>query len=251
MSKWENVILPPVLMGETFTSGGGYYEKEYVYIKIPYSEKYDHYCFAISSKLVDATSEPELLYINLCMDAEYVLQKDAEYREEGKRYKRYKMTGKELYDTVLEVCEDDFLIKRQKEAETKEKERTKREKKVMGYIVYGVYKGNNYGDKGDLVENYFFENKQTGTYFNQYHEKVSNVQVTYRINKQISKHFFRNNMNVLREKLQKWIWMQKTLECQNALLSVLEDDEPLQVEIAKLQQMLGKEIENETTRQIP
>jgi len=111
MGNWETVILEPALKGEMFTSGSGYYEKEYVYIKIPVSEKYDNYCFAISAKLVDDVSQPELLYINLCMEAEYVLQKAPEHREDGKRYKRYKMTGKELYETVLEAYEDDFFSK--------------------------------------------------------------------------------------------------------------------------------------------
>lgn len=250
MNNWENVILDPVLLGETFTSGSGYYEKEYTYIRIPVSEKYEHYCFALSSKLVDVESDPEQLYITLCMAAEYILQKDPEYRETGKRYKRYKLTGQELYESVLEVCEDDFLRKTWQNRESKEKERAKREKRIKGYIVYGHYKGNTYGDKGDLAANYFFENKQTGTYFNQYHERVSNVQVQYRINKKISKHFFRSNMNVLHEKLQKWMWMKKTLESQNALLSVLATEETLRNEIIKLQQSIENEMDAELNRQI-
>lgn len=250
MDKWQLVSLNPALKGETFTSGSGYYEKEYIYINIPTSDKYDHYCFAISTKLVDAESSPDFLYINLCLDAEYTLQKALEYRGEGKRYKRYKMCGKELYEAILEECEDDYFKQWQQDTQRKEQNRIKRENKVMGHIVYGHYKGNTYGQWADISETFFFENTETKTYFNKHHDKVSNVVVKYRIEKPVSKAYFREIEPNIFEKLNKWKWLKRTLEMQENLLSALEEKDLLRNEILKTQELLKKEVEEELNRQL-
>lgn len=248
MGRWIEVILSKELLGERFVSGTGFYEKEYVYINIPDSDKYNHYCFQISAKLVDDKTDTDRLYLSFHSEAKFVLQKSREYRNGKKRYKRYELTGKELYAEVLEACEDTFLNELYKKEEEKIRMRKAREKRIMGKIVYGKYTGNNYGYVADEYNSFFFKNIESSTYFNSIYEKVSNVEVIYCIDELVSKDFFRENVSKLHEKLNKWLLLNEVIDKQNHLMCGLDKSDLLYEELSVFQNRLKEEMDKEIQR---
>ena len=137
--SWDDYRLGKEYIGETIDQGFGYSQN---FITLPENHVYDSgYGFFISSKLA---SEEE---ISLPDDYKVELIMNPELREEGKRYKRYKISGLELKEQVLEPYMD-VLLEKQIKAQ---KEKDRRNKKVMGNIVYGYYKGSIYAP-ADLLK---------------------------------------------------------------------------------------------------
>ena len=121
--SWDDYRLGKEYIGETIDKGFGYSQN---FITLPENQVYDSgYGFFISSKLA---SEEE---ISLPDDYKVELIMNPELREEGKRYKRYKISGLELKEQVLEPYMD-VLLEKQIKAQ---KEKDRRNKKVMGNIV--------------------------------------------------------------------------------------------------------------------
>lgn len=108
--SWDDYRLGKEYIGETIDKGFGYSQN---FITLPENQVYDSgYGFFISSK---RASEEE---ISLPDDYKVELIMNPELREEGNRYKRYKISGLELKEQVLEPYMDVLLekqIKAQKE----------------------------------------------------------------------------------------------------------------------------------------
>ncbi len=188
---WHNIIVGKDLIGECIDKGSGYWKKSYTYINIPdgYYEPWNGYCFLLSSSCVWETT------ITLEDDMKIELFMQQHLREDGKRYKRYHVTGKELIDNVF--CNyEDTICKAEMNRTIKERQaREKRNRKVIGDIVYGTYVGNSYGDKGDITPTYFFQHD--GVFFNAYHSKVRNVCVEYTVFENVSKYFFEKTIDLI------------------------------------------------------
>lgn len=93
---WKDIELDSNLIGDTINKGSGIFEKEYTYIKIPAGYGYDGYCFLLSSRCVHNT------YFSICHDMKIELIFDPELRENGKKYKRYSLVGRELNNRIQE-----------------------------------------------------------------------------------------------------------------------------------------------------
>lgn len=195
--SWDDYRLGKEYIGETIDKGFGYSQN---FITLPENQVYDSgYGFFISSKLA---SEEE---ISLPDDYKVELIMNTELREEGKRYKRYKISGLELKEQVLETYMD-VLLEKQIKAQ---KEKDRRNKKVMGNIVYGYYKGSIYAP-ADLLSTYFFVHD--GIFYNREHQKVRNVTVEFTVMENVSKYFYDRIVSVLRIEMADWLIISKSIE---------------------------------------
>lgn len=208
---WDYFEIGKDLVGEPVKSGEGFYAHERQFITLPANEAYvAGYGFYISSRLAGDD------YIRLPDDYNVVLQMSPGAREPGKRYKRYKLTGREIKDSVFLP----YRLKRDEEEMAKEIARNKRNEKVMGKIVYGQYEGNQYGDYGDLFKAYFFCNGKR--YYNYMHEKVANVRVDFVVIEDVSKRLFDEMVEEIKTRLRSYVCIR---DCIEGLRAIQEPDE--------------------------
>lgn len=189
--SWDSFELENELSSEIIKSGSGYYERESRFITLPKNTIYeDGYGFYVSAKLAGKTS------ISIPDDLKVDLQVSPEARVPGKRYKRYKLTGKEIKEAVFFPYQQ-AQAEREKE---RENERQQRNKRVLGNIVYGQYLGNFYEGRADCMYDAFFWNGVR--YYNPNHQKVQNVKVAFHIIDGVSKHFFDSSVDLIRDRLE-------------------------------------------------
>lgn len=197
---WMDVLIDKTLIGEVIEKGEGAWKKKYIYIKIPSEAGYNDYCFLLPLSLFHDS------YFSICADMKIELIKDPAYRESGKKYKRYHYTGKELYNSIFDEYEDNF-VKECKEREKKERiNREKRERKINGNIIYGRYTGNNYGSEADQYYDFYFSHDEVCTN-NKSHQKVSvyNIEKKFTVIENVSKHFFRETQAIIQERFADWL----------------------------------------------
>ena len=93
---WDIFELESGLISDVIKSGSGYYERESRFVMLPKNKIYeDGYGFYMSAKLAGKNS------LSIPDDFKVELQMSPETREPGKRYKRYKLTGKEIKEAVF------------------------------------------------------------------------------------------------------------------------------------------------------
>lgn len=197
---WKDIEINNELIGDTIKKGSGYYEKEYVYIKIPNGCGYDNYGFWLSSNCVHI--EKTTTYISICFDMKIELIYDNEKREVGKKYKRYKMTGEELFDNILKDYEINFQKEWLERERVKQEKKEQNNKKNIGKIVCGIYKGNysvfdydNHYRRDEIFRAYF--KSKGGRYSNKKFQKIENVKVYFDIVENISKYEFELLENII------------------------------------------------------
>lgn len=197
---WKDIMVSGSLIGDTVKKGKDIWEKEYRFIKIPSGYGYDGYCFVLSEKLVHSpVLKKDNWWFSICHDMNIELIYLPELREDGKRYKRFKLSGRELVNEIFGEYEVDFH-KQSEERLRKERERKeKRDKKNDGKIVCGIYTGNNFGRlRGDTryigsSDAKAFFSSYGGAdfrYSNSVYEKVENVSVLFEIRANVSKYDF-------------------------------------------------------------
>lgn len=222
---WHNIFLDKKYIGETISKGTSYLVKDYTYIHIP-DERYINYTFLLSTRCIsEATTRKDAFMLSIADDMNIELFYHPDFRESGTRYKRYKMTGKELVEDILAPYEDNLLqdwIEREKK---QKKERDRRNKRVIGNIVYGQYLGNIYNqDDKDIRSHYYFEHD--GIFYRPPRQKVKNVKVEQVIFENVSKYLFDTCSPLLPDFLQKHRYVQSALrELQN--ISQRNIEEPL------------------------
>ena len=109
---WKDISLDDDLIGETITKGSGMWQKDYVYIKIPKGYGYDNYCFLLSAKCVHISNDKKAYgsYFSIAHNMDIELIYDPDMREAGKKYKRYKLKGYELFDSIFDGYELNFYL---------------------------------------------------------------------------------------------------------------------------------------------
>ena len=187
---WKDIELDSNLIGDTINKGSGIFEKEYTYIKIPAGYGYDGYCFLLSSRCVHNT------YFSICHDMKIELIFDTELREKGKKYKRYSLDGRELFNNIFESYEANFIEEYIERAKKQQEEKEKSDKKKIGRCVCGLYRGNNSlfdSDNRYMPEDSykaFFQLKDGSRFANKKFQKIENVKVIFEICASISKYEF-------------------------------------------------------------
>lgn len=176
---WHDLIIGKQNIGERVTKGSGYFKKSYVYILIPLSE-YQGYTFLLSANCVYT----EMISLEDDMNLELFMHPD--YREKGKRYKRYHMKASELIPLLSEY-EDDLFQKSLEREREQEKIRNAKNKTIIGNIVYGRYMGS-FDNPADSYSDFFF--CHDGIYYNRYHNRVRNVEVSDVLFLNVSKYFY-------------------------------------------------------------
>lgn len=212
---WDTFRLKKDLVGEKIDNG--MYASRF--ITLPANDTYESgYGFLISDKLVDI--EDGVYVIALPDDYNVQLQMSPTEREPGKRYKRYKLTGTEIKDAVFFPYAAVRAAEEEAERRKKEEEQTKRDKKIIGKIVYGRYLGNSYGDDGDFYCDFFFYNGKR--YYNHRHDKVQNVRALYTVMDGVSKYFFDTANDLIKKRANV---VSHLVECANKLRKIAEPDE--------------------------
>lgn len=195
---WKDIELNSDLIGDTITKGSDTWEKEYTYIKIPEGYGYDNYCFLLSSKCVHISENEKLYlsYFSICHDMKIELIISPEFKENGKRYKRYKLSGRELFNTIFKDYEINFHKEYYERARKEQEEKDKKNKKKMGRCICGKYNGNfsvyDTGNKymPESCFKAFFQLEDGSRYSNKKFNKVENVKVIFEISSDISKYEF-------------------------------------------------------------
>ena len=188
---WHTFELDSKLISGVLTSGTGYYQRERKFITLPKNERYDEgYGFYISACLAGKIS------ISIPDDLKLEIQMSPEERVPGKRYKRYRLNGKEIKESVFFPYQQE-QAEREKEREC---ERQRRNKGVLGNIVCGHYYGNSYGGNPDGDYAAFFWNGVR--YYNPNHQKVQNVKVAFQIIEGVSQHFFDDSIELIDSRLE-------------------------------------------------
>lgn len=189
MSCWKNIKVEKKLISEPIENGLGWV---HYFITLPKNDLYGQgYGFFISDRLVTDDG------IVISDDFNVELQMNPSLRDKNKRYKRFKVSGGELMETIL--------LPHMANLEAKmEVERNRRNKKTVGRIVYGRYLGNTYGEDGDSAYDVYFA--RDGIYYNgrDKHEKVENVHVKLVITDKTSKYDYEQNVKSLRERMKDW-----------------------------------------------
>lgn len=210
---WHDFEIDKELIGEVKGSGSMYESR---FITLPENEVYESgYGFFMGVKLVSSWNGT----ISIPDGYKMELQMSPELREPGKRYKRYKLTGQEIKETV-------FFPYQKKQAELEKKkaqERDRRNRKVMGRIVYGYYRGNTYLGRPDYAPDYFFFNGSR--YYNRTHEKVQNVKEEFTVMKGVSKYFFDIKIEEIEKRLRGFLCVRGCLE---SLKQIKDPDERTQ-----------------------
>jgi hypothetical protein len=206
---WKDISIPNNLIGETIKKGSGIFEKEYTYINIPPGYGYDNYCFLLSSSIVHESSNGKEHWFSICHDMKIELFYSPDAREEGKRYKRYKLTGYELFENIFDSYETDFIADMVAREKKKAEEKEKRDKKTYGKIVCGIYKGNVYSEldpryrSENIVKAYFY----TGSsYSNSKFSKVQNVKREFVIAENVSKQTYIELEELLNKSLSEYMF---------------------------------------------
>lgn len=187
---WKDISLENDLIGETVSKGKDIWKKDYTYIKTPKGYGYDNYCFLLSSNCVHSS------YFSICDDMNIELVYDPDLREEGKKYKRYKLKGYELFELVFKDYEINFFKESEDRNRMEREERERKDRKKIGRCVCGIYKGNNsiYDTdlkyKSDFDFKAYFQLENGSRYANKRFDKVENVRVIYEICSGISKYEF-------------------------------------------------------------
>ena len=208
---WHDIFLDKKYIGETISKGTSYLVKNYTYIHIP-DERYINYTFLLSTRCIhEATSRKDAFMLSIADDMNIELFYHPDFREPGIRYKRYKMTGKELVEDILAPYEENLFQDWVEREKKQKKERDRRNKKVIGNIVYGQYLGNIYNqyDK-DSCSHYYFEHD--GIFYRPPYQKVKNIKVEQVIFENVSKYLFDAWSPVLSDFLQKHRRTQSTLK---------------------------------------
>ena len=196
---WKEIRVLGDLIGETITKGTGIYEKEYRYICAPPGSTYEGYVFFLAESLVNLRGERGNLRwsFTICHDMKIELFYSPELREEGKRYKRYKMSGHELYETVFREHEEWLLKEEEIKLHEEKDKQEKKHKSKIGKIICGRYMGNMYAyrDCKYTQQAYLsvFFTTNNSTYSNGRFEKVQNVKYEFVIAENVSKHYFLQN----------------------------------------------------------
>lgn len=181
---WHDLMIGKQNIGERIIKGSGYFKKTYVYILIPLSE-YQGYTFLLSANCVYT----EMISLEDDMTLELFMHPD--YREEGKRYKRYRMKASELIPLLSEY-EENLLQKSLERERKQEKIRNAKNKTIIGNIVYGRYRGS-FDNPADTYSDFFF--CHNGIYYNRYHNHVRNVEVSDILFFDVSKYFYEQVSN--------------------------------------------------------
>ena len=222
MNWIKSEINKSLLIGEV-KRGKGIYEKSYFVVKIPCGYGYDNYCFCHSKSLIEIG---EHCYISFHRDMKIELVLCEEKREEGKRYKRYKMDGQTLYDLVFSQYEDSYKTERKNKEE-------QRQKDTIGSIVCGRYNGNNY-DICDSKYTYQDELKvwfrsKSGRYSNSEFQKVQNVNVEFEIKDNVSKFDFIEIEKKINEYLQDYQWFCEEVKRIEKRITLFKTDEATEI----------------------
>ena len=191
MSRWHNIKFNKKLIGDPVANDFG---RAYCFVSLPKNNSFpEGYGFLISDTLI--TEEGILL----SDDYNVELKMNPTLREGNKRYKRFKLDGKELMETILFPYITELEAELKAEEERKEAERNKRNQKTLGRVVYGKYLGNRYGEEADTSYDFYFV--RNGVYYNGQgkHEKVENVKVDFVVANNASKFDYEQNVGVLRE----------------------------------------------------
>lgn len=216
MARWKNIKIEDKLIGQPIENNLGLV---YCFITLPENDLYENgYGFFISNKLMCEDS------ILISDDFKVELQMNPVLRDAKKRYKRFKLFGKELMETILLPHMAKLEAKLEAEKARKEAERNRRNKKVFGRIVYGRYLGNTYGEDGDSTCDVYFV--RNGIYYNgrDNHEKVENVKIKFVIADNASKYDYEQRVDFLRERIKDWERIDKAV---SELREIKSSDERL------------------------
>ena len=188
---WIKAEIDKSLLIAEVTRGKGIFEKSYFVVKVPDGYGYDGYCFQHSKSLVE---RGEHCYITFHREMKMELFLSEEKREEGKRYKRFKMDGQMLFDSVFSQYECAFKAERISREE-------QHQKKTIGSVVCGRYSGNNFDPRNtryheqDDLKVWF--KSESGRFSNSEFKKVQNVKVEFEIKDNVSKfEFFKNEKKI-------------------------------------------------------
>ena len=205
------------------------------FVTLPPNPHYaEGYGFYIGSSLITEG------YISLPDDYKIELLMTPELREPGKRYKRYRMTGKELASQIFDPYMDSVL-KKQMEIQ-RQKER--RYKRIKGDIVYGIYKGSRYDFPDQLYDFYFVHD---GMYYNKRHEKVKNVVVESIVFEGVTKLFYDKSVDILKRELENWITIGTSIKI---LLTIKEPGSNLEKVLRELESERSR-ILDDVKRKLP
>lgn len=191
---WYGYKLDQNLISEPIKSGSGPFERESVFVTLPENDTYpEGYGFFLSFKLLswgNTISIPDDLKVNL--------QMSPSRRVPGRRYKRYKLIGQQLVETVLEPHRQS--VEAQEKAEQVRLD--KKNRKIVGDVVWGWYRGNRYTDAADATPDCFFYNGNR--YYNGKREKVANVTTHVVIARGVSKYAFDQLKDAIRKRMSDW-----------------------------------------------
>lgn len=187
--SWKDISISEELIGETIEKGKDMWKKEYTYIMLPKGYGYDGYCFLLSDNCVHDG------YISINSDMKIELFYAPDKREEDKKYKRYKLTGKELFDKVFKDYEVNYERKYAERVKKEALAKEKRDKSIIGTIYCGVYQGNAYNDMDfkytkDMTMKAYFSANGSSTYMNSKFQKVQNMKIKFVIKKEVSRYNF-------------------------------------------------------------
>lgn len=209
--SWDAFEISEALIGEAIKSGEGYYARERQFITLPENTVYEAgYGFYMSARLVGDGR------IRLPDDYHVELQMEPSARAPGRRYKRYKLTGRDIKESVLLP----YRHRLAEEERAREITREKRNERIKGNIVYGQYEGNRYGDQGDLFKDYFFFNGKR--YYNCRYDKVANVRVDFIVMEDVSKRFYDEMVDEIEKRLRPYFCVR---DCIDGLRAIVDPDE--------------------------
>lgn len=236
MSRWKNIRIEDNLIGKPIENDFGMARH---FITLPKNALYENgYGFFISDRLV---TEDGILISD---DFNVELQMNPSLREGNKRYKRFKLLGEELIESVLFPHMVEMEARMEAEQARKEAERNKRNKRVLGRIVYGRYLGNTYGEDADNYYDFYFA--RNGIYYNgrDKHEKVENVKAKFVVTDNASKYDYEQNVEFFRDRIKDWERIEKAI---SELQEVKSSDEcltPILCQLEGYKQSIIDELQN-------
>lgn len=219
MAIWKDIRVSAEWIGDEVDKSTSYLSKVFTYIKIPDGYGYDNYCFLLSSRCVHSNLKlkSDSLYISICFNMKIELFYDPEKRAGKKKYKRYKLSGEELYEQVFKDYEVDFIKESEERLKREREEKEKRDRKNIGKVICGLYQGNYYPDNDlkymqDLVPKAYFIGDKNSTYCNHKFDKVQNVKKLFVIFEGISKYHFGEYEAIINEYLNDYYMWQNMYE---------------------------------------
>lgn len=197
---WRDVYVAREMIGGTVEKGGEWQEEMFRYIRVPYGYNYDDYVFLVSEKYVRVDIDRKWYF---CIRSYETIELfyDPQKCKPGKKYKRYKMTGYELYERLFENYEGIYLD----ECEEMRKLLTSPEdskRTDLGVAVCGVFCGN-ICENDDDEELHFpkfsaFFRSNAGTFSNSEHRGTRKVNCVFEI-MEMSKQEFIELENVMND----------------------------------------------------